>query len=582
MIDSKTSWPGGRWTPGVERYGVVQVDHVPVVMPDGIKLDATIAYPADPNTSQRTAGRFPVIVSHTPYNDQPNTFFTRHGYIVANVRVRGTGRSEGVIDFMGPKERADGPPVIDWAAKLDGSDGRVGMYGCSYEGGQQWGAASMVSPNSPLKAIIPACIGLDRFLRDSFLSNGVPQPVIPGMLQIALMTGNQPGTVEHFKFMQQSILNGGDLAYLRDFWNDRLPISAAQKIVNNGIAVLMWISSTEDAETFRSYSALQNAALDRPLLAPMYEGQPASGRYQIIAGNWTHGGGLDPLLMLAWYDTFVKGEETGINKIMRPMHLQEAGSGRWFNTAVYPLVSTYQSFFIGANGALHKRPPQTATQMLSLTEPDQPKGSLAYISAPFGDGATLAGPISATIHASSNNTNLLLILRLYDVAPDGTETEITNGVTLGSQREIDPVNSWRDKTGVITRPYFMLTHDNLLTPHQPYELNVDLHTRISSIAPGHRLKLTLTTKATEADKKVSLGRLPSVYTEPQQQTLPGGEYTILTGVNTPSAVHLPLLPYGSFPTAASGRTPYAINPRAGTTTTSDGPVLPFDWGEHDR
>ena len=582
MIDRRTPWPGGRWTPGPEQYGVVQIDHVPAAMPDGVKLDATIAYPADPGTGQRAAGRFPVIVSHTPYNDQPNTFFTKHGYIVANVRVRGTGRSEGVIDFMGPKERADGAPVIDWAAKLEGSDGRVGMYGCSYEGGQQWGAASMVGHNSPLKAIIPACIGLDRFLRDSFLSNGVPQPVIPGMLQIALITGNQAGTVEHFKFMQQSILTGGDLAYLRDFWNDRLPISAAQKIVDNGVAVLMWISSTEDAETFRSYSALQNAALGRPLLAPMYEAQPASGRYQIIAGNWAHGGGLDPLLMLAWYDTFIKGEETGIDKIQTPMHLQEAGSGRWFNTAVYPFVSTYQSFYMGANGALHERPPQTATQMLALIEPDQPKGSLAYTSAPFADGATLAGPISATIHASSNNTNLLLILRLYDVAPDGGETEITNGVTLGSQREIDPANSWRDKTGVITRPYFMLTHDDLLTPHQPYELNVDLHTRISSIEPGHRVKLTLTTKATAADNQVALSRLPCVYTEPQQQTLPGGEYTILTGVKTPSAVHLPLLPYRSFPTAASGRTPYAINPMAGTTTTSDGPVLPLDWGEHEK
>ncbi|SFG53234.1 hypothetical protein SAMN02787118_12268 [Streptomyces mirabilis] len=58
---TETPWPGGRWEPGPEEYGVAVVSHVPVRMEDGVELNATIAYPADPATGQRAPGEFPVI-----------------------------------------------------------------------------------------------------------------------------------------------------------------------------------------------------------------------------------------------------------------------------------------------------------------------------------------------------------------------------------------------------------------------------------------------------------------------------------------------------------------------------------------
>ena len=47
-------------------------------------------------------------------------------------------------------------------------------------------------------------------------------------------------------------------------------------------------------------------------------------------------------------------------------------------------------------------------------------GKLSYSTPPLAEGATLSGPISATIYASSSNTNMVLIGRLFDVAPGGT------------------------------------------------------------------------------------------------------------------------------------------------------------------
>ncbi|MFI0468308.1 CocE/NonD family hydrolase C-terminal non-catalytic domain-containing protein [Saccharopolyspora sp. 5N102] len=72
-------------------------------------------------------------------------------------------------------------------------------------------------------------------------------------------------------------------------------------------------------------------------------------------------------------------------------------------------------------------------------------------------GATLAGPMSATIYARSSNTDLELIAHLYDVAPDGTATRIMEGAVLGSQRELDPRKSCTGTDRTPTWPWQSLT-----------------------------------------------------------------------------------------------------------------------------
>src|SRR5687767_9239493 len=59
--------PPPPWTPGPERYGVVRVDNVDIVMSDGVHLLADAYYPTDLVTGLRATGPFPVILSMTPY-----------------------------------------------------------------------------------------------------------------------------------------------------------------------------------------------------------------------------------------------------------------------------------------------------------------------------------------------------------------------------------------------------------------------------------------------------------------------------------------------------------------------------------
>ena len=65
-------------------------------------------------------------------------------------------------------EAQDGYDTVEWAARLPGSDGNVGMFGASYFGYTQWAAARGAPPS--LKAIVPAITWSD--LRDGVVWRG--------------------------------------------------------------------------------------------------------------------------------------------------------------------------------------------------------------------------------------------------------------------------------------------------------------------------------------------------------------------------------------------------------------------------
>ncbi|UXF67260.1 CocE/NonD family hydrolase [Rhodococcus qingshengii] len=126
---------------------------VPVPMRDGVILRADIYRPTGD-------GPWPVLVIRTPYGKSASLNTTvldaykavRRGYIVVQQDTRGTGESEGEwLPFA--YERTDGYDTIEWAATIEGSSGKIGMFGGSYTGSTQWAAAVMNPPH--LAAIAP-------------------------------------------------------------------------------------------------------------------------------------------------------------------------------------------------------------------------------------------------------------------------------------------------------------------------------------------------------------------------------------------------------------------------------------------
>ena len=95
------------------------------------------------------SGSWPTLLMRQPYGrDIASTvvyahpiWFARHGYHVAIQDVRGRGGSSG--DFYPFRhEGRDGAESIAWLRKHPASNGRIGMYGFSYQGAAQWLAAA--------------------------------------------------------------------------------------------------------------------------------------------------------------------------------------------------------------------------------------------------------------------------------------------------------------------------------------------------------------------------------------------------------------------------------------------------------
>jgi predicted acyl esterase len=552
------------WEPRPETYGDMTVPNVSVPMDDGVALVGDVMYPTDPVTGARATGRFPVLLTQNPYTCQttagntgpvgtlgPGTtgtsYFVRRGYILASICVRGSGRSGGSWEFFGSREQQDGVALVDWAAhRLEGSNGVIGLTGCSYLGATQLFTAGALPPGSPVKAMLPSCWGAETY-REAVFSGGMPTQSLNYFRATAALMGPSQGPFG--LELANEIALGGARAYRGDWWKARDTAPMTKRIVDNGIPALLY-SGWNDLfaqGAMELYSQFQNASAGRAVDAPMAPGQRATGRYQVIVGPWAHATSIDPAIALRWFDTWLRRDPTGMAATTAPMHLHQLGSADWINTDRYPMVSRYTPYYLRDGGALTSTAPTAAgSDTIAYTQPSAPAGTLTYTTPPFAAGATLAGPISAKLYAGASGTNLNLITTLSDVAPDGSATELTAGSLVGSLRALDTPRSWLDSAGANIRPYGRYTADEPLVPGKDYALTFRILPRVAQLSPGHALRLAITTQTPVADCAGALGTDPCFPTAPQAGTLPG-TYTVQRAPALRSAVNLPLLPYRSFP-----------------------------------
>jgi len=131
-----------------QRYEVSIRAGVPVKMRDGVTLIADVYSP-------KADGKFPVLLTRTPYNRRDpmtGTFLASHGYVVVLQDTRGRFDSGGEF-YPFKYESQDGYDTVEWSAALENSNGMVGTFGGSYVGATQMLAAIAKPPH--LKAIFP-------------------------------------------------------------------------------------------------------------------------------------------------------------------------------------------------------------------------------------------------------------------------------------------------------------------------------------------------------------------------------------------------------------------------------------------
>jgi putative CocE/NonD family hydrolase len=250
---------------------------IPARMRGGVTLRANVYRPGGP-------GPWPTLLARTPYGKDLAQVVSwldpvqaaRRGFMVVIQDTRGRFASEGQWDPF-RFERHDGYDTVEWAARLPGSNGRVGMYGGSYWGNSQWLAAIEQPPS--LAAISPAVTWSDPmdglFARGGAVELGL---VVPWSLQQGLdyIARTSPDGDEARK-RAEAVLDEWDRLDQDGYWD--LPV--------HDIAVLRR-HAVPDLGSIR--------VLDNPEIAGWCR---VAGGYERVAVPAFHLGG--------WYDIFLQG-----------------------------------------------------------------------------------------------------------------------------------------------------------------------------------------------------------------------------------------------------------------------------------
>ncbi|MFL5823489.1 MAG: CocE/NonD family hydrolase C-terminal non-catalytic domain-containing protein, partial [Solirubrobacteraceae bacterium] len=158
-------------------------------------------------------------------------------------------------------------------------------------------------------------------------------------------------------------------------------------------------------------------------------------------------------------------------------------------------------------------------------------GGLTYTTAPFKAATTVAGPIDVSLELRSTAADAELVASVAVVSPDDSSRAISSGALLGSLRALDGRRSWR-ADGRVILPWHPYTSAGAraLKPGHPARLDIEVYPTMARIAPGDRLRLTLTSGDTALQ--------PSPV---QDRRLAGGTYSIAQGA---SWITVPMVPAG--------------------------------------
>jgi len=188
-------------------------------------------------------------------------------------------------------------------------------------------------------------------------------------------------------------------------------------------------------------------------------------------------------------------------------------SGPYASSSQWPPAGTdFTRYYLGGGGVISPRRPQTSTSASYVTNPTaglsmaldsygtiaispyvptdqrlEEEQGLTWRTPPATRPERLAGPIQLHLVASSTADDTDFVARLCDVAPDGSETVITEGALRASHRALD---RRRSTTG---SPYHVDSHPKALTPGKRTTFDIAIIPTAYELAPGHSLQLRVTT-----------------------------------------------------------------------------------------
>ena len=246
-------------------------------MSDGVELVSDHYYPQRP-------GPNPTLLMRQPYGrDIASTvvyahpvWFARHGYNMVIQDVRGRGDSDGEF-YPFRNEGRDGAETIAWLRTRGESNGRIGMYGFSYQGMTQLLAAAQ-DPEG-LVCITPGMTAHDLY-HGWFYHQGALR------LASSLGWGIQL-LKEHTRRLR-----------LREA-SDRVEAAWANLAAQNSVL------------PFHAHPAIQGEGVPSYVLDWFDHDEPGEYWSSLDVSHWVHKIGVPALHISGWYDMFSHGSIDG-------------------------------------------------------------------------------------------------------------------------------------------------------------------------------------------------------------------------------------------------------------------------------
>jgi uncharacterized protein len=465
-----------------------------VILPmrDGTRLATDVYLPRFPRGM-----RWPIILVRTPENKNEITrlmarYVCRRGYGLVVQDTRGRHASQGgpTLTFLddGWGENRDGHDTIRWIARQDWCSGRVGMWGASAIGF----TAALAAPDAPdaLRAQHVMMSFTDMYAQAAYQGGALRKELVEGWLRTHRYHPiNHRHVLAHYKYDA--------------FWEQLSPVREAHRV--NAPAVFWggW------------HDVFVEGAIDGFTAIQEQGGPRARGNCRLIVGPWSHNDlrqVADPRNAACYprageavrfFDYWLRGVPGGV-PCDRPVHYYVMGSSRgggnrWRSAEGWPPPSRPTSYYLRADGALGPEPPPDDDGDARRTyryDPGNPVPTLGgrnlYLRAGPVDqravearddvllftGEPLDAPLETTgrvvveLFVSSDCPDTDFTVKLSDVHPDGRSMLVCDGIRRARFRE-------------------SFAEEKFLEPGEVYRVEVDLWSTSHVFAPGHRLRVAV-------------------------------------------------------------------------------------------
>ena len=552
-------WPG---PVSDSAYAVTEDTAVFMTTRDGARLVSYLARPVGP-------GPFGVVMLRTPYTrlTRPaGRYWASRGYLYVAQHVRGRDRSDGATADFGDydHDREDGYDAVEWAARLPGANGRVGLIGHSDEGRLAWYAAVSAPPH--LAAIAPSAATGDPWrivpyedmvfspinvawaclMRSRTLENIDDLAIGPALAHLPLADLPQRLGCGRVPLWDRWLAH----PTLDRYWRDHAVTTAIAKVRVPVLQISGWYDDSRGPIDYTD--ALSRVPGHPPIRLVMGPGAHRGVDY--VAGDFGPEARVDTRrLQLRWFDRYLLGKANGVDR-EPPVDLFVMGDDTWRHEASWPLARARPTAWYlasdggangsGGNGRLDTLPARGAPADTFTYDPADPSpylidsreletslnedfasveaarsDVLVFTSAALTRPLEVTGPMRATLWAATDARDTDWNVMLLDVFPDGRAERVQDGVARARFRQ------------GFDRPM-------PLRPGAVERYDIDLWFTSRVFPPGHRLRVAVSSALfPKYDRNLNTGG-----NNEQDSTFVVAHQRVLHDRDHPSSVVLPIVP----------------------------------------